>query len=390
MAGLILKTKFVSASAKSFSGFIDYIDRPEAIKKDELKDFNVFGTYQDYMSNPEKSSGLFTETKDYVSNEEKEEFKKAYNAAGKKGAVMHQTVISFETNWLEDTGILKNGVLNEMKIKEYTRATILKIKEAEHMENWICTAAIHKNTEHYHVHIAFIDPDPIWIEGKGRCRRDKNGQLYQRGKWQGATIKKAKAAFVNRAIDFSEQNKQINEIMRERILGRTKVDVLKNRYIERQLKQLLNVLPDDMRLWNYGNNAMKKYRGQIDALGNLILNEYFNKEINELKAVLSDMSEAYKRAYGETDTSFYRFKMDDLKYRMGNSILNECRDIEKLRRERLKSKIYKNQMVKGKYYGANINSSIYRIRNAFRKDIENIKNQEIYKRLQEDIDQGYI
>lgn len=60
--GIVTVMKFVPAENKKFSGYVNYMDRPDAMRSDHFKDWNVnrFDGYNNYMSNPEKSKGFFT------------------------------------------------------------------------------------------------------------------------------------------------------------------------------------------------------------------------------------------------------------------------------------------------------------------------------------------
>ena len=78
MAGIVLVQKFIQPGGKAYTGYVDYMDRPEAIgSRSDLRDYDIFGTYQEYMGNPEKSTGLFND-EDYISSAEKDQIKKIY------------------------------------------------------------------------------------------------------------------------------------------------------------------------------------------------------------------------------------------------------------------------------------------------------------------------
>ena len=73
MAGVVLVQKFIQPGGKAYTGYVNYMDRPEAISsRSDLRDYDIFGTYQEYMGNPEKSTGLFN-YQDYISSAEKEQ-----------------------------------------------------------------------------------------------------------------------------------------------------------------------------------------------------------------------------------------------------------------------------------------------------------------------------
>lgn len=379
MAGLILAQKFTtSSSLKSFRGFIEYMDRPDAINLDDIEKYDIFGTYQDYMDDPEKTTGLFTDTKDALSATEKKELKSVFAASQKKGSVLFQSVISFEDTWLEQTGIKSDGKLNQTLLREYTRSAVKTIIAKEGLGGAVWSAAIHHNTNHTHIHIALIDPEPKWIEGQGRCRRDQSGKLYQRGKWKQGTIEATKSTFVNKALQLSDVNKEINHIIRDRIVINYR-NKSNSPDIERALNNLLSHLPEDMRLWKYNMNAMQSYLPEIDHITDMLLNEYYDSDFNELKVILSDIDEKYSRAYGG-ESKFMENKINELYSRLGNVVLAECRNVKKnaqiqIQRKKSLPKVYNKYLV-GK--------ALSNLRRVFRKDIKNIKNQAIYEQLQQE------
>ena len=67
-AGVTLMQDFCRPKSEIFSGYIDYLDREEAQRNHAIQTFNLFN---DYMGNPEKSTGLFTNEKDNLTHSEK-------------------------------------------------------------------------------------------------------------------------------------------------------------------------------------------------------------------------------------------------------------------------------------------------------------------------------
>lgn len=67
--GVVLKTKFITASHKAFQEYVDYVDREEA-KRELGAHEKLFSLYQDYMDNPDKTSSLFTQHSDRLTGEQ--------------------------------------------------------------------------------------------------------------------------------------------------------------------------------------------------------------------------------------------------------------------------------------------------------------------------------
>lgn len=181
-----------------------------------------------------------------------------------------------------------DGHIHEDLLREYTRIAVNTIQEKEDMKSFVWTAAVHYNTAHPHIHIAMVDPNPSWIPGRGRCRVNAEGDLYQRGKWKESTMEAAKSRIVNKVLDLADTNKEINEIMRDRIIYQGKVNSFHRDYdpqIEGAFSDLLQSLPEDMRLWKYGNNAMALCRSQIDYISDMILKNYFEEDLKDLDKI---------------------------------------------------------------------------------------------------------
>ena len=75
---VIIKSRFITTgiakqSKFGFNNFLNYMDRREVSSEK-----NDFENYQEYMSNGEKSTGLFTNEKDSLSDEEKNKYKEIF------------------------------------------------------------------------------------------------------------------------------------------------------------------------------------------------------------------------------------------------------------------------------------------------------------------------
>lgn len=158
-AGCIVSTDFVTSGSTIFSGYIDYIDRETAVRNEHISDYSI---YTDYMDNPEKTTELFTANSNRLSNEEKQQLKALYEKAQENGSPMWQTVISFDNRWLEKHGIYnaEEGFLDVPLIHDYTRRAVNKMLTKEGLELATWSAAIHYNTDNFHVHIATVEPIP--------------------------------------------------------------------------------------------------------------------------------------------------------------------------------------------------------------------------------------
>ena len=176
-AGVTLMQDFCRPNSDAYSGYIDYLDREEAQRNHAIQTFNLFN---DYMGNPEKSTGLFTNEKDNLTHSEKRELKDVFQTAQDNESVMWQTVISFDNRWLEQNGIYdsQKQILDEQKLKEVTRLAVNRLLKSEGLEHAVWSAGIHYNTDNLHVHIATVEPYPM------REKMMYNGKKEVRGKFK--------------------------------------------------------------------------------------------------------------------------------------------------------------------------------------------------------------
>ena len=128
-AGVVAVNRFVRSGSREFASYIDYLDRNEAVRNENFKDFNLFN---DYMDQPEKSTGIFTDKKSILTDADKKNLKNLFQIAYENHSLMWQTVISFDNKWLQEHGVYnaKTGVLDEEKMKELTRGAVNSLLES--------------------------------------------------------------------------------------------------------------------------------------------------------------------------------------------------------------------------------------------------------------------
>lgn len=395
-AGIVLVTKFVASGSQVFSSYIDYIDRDEAIRNQEFENFTLFQDYVgSYMDDKEKTYGLFTAERQTLTPQAKQDLKDIYQTAQQKGSLMWQTVISFDNDFLAGNGLYdaKTGDIDEEKLREYTRKSMRVMLEKEGLADAVWSASIHKNTDNIHVHIAAVQPDPSWKADVSRCRAAENGRLYQRGKFQQKNIDAAKSSFANSIIKDQIDNAKINDLKRNRILYLSRSIQLDDRVdkdIRNDFIKLADDLPEDLRLLKYGNQAMKRYRSDIDALSGKIIARYCAEDYAALTALLKEADDAYRAVYGESaQRKFSETHYEDLRQRMGNVILNQAREYkQQLRQVQLqriqRSNLLRQEVMKMKIADAQIQKSVSGIKRNIRKDSEDMKNEAAYQRLMQE------
>ena len=98
-AGVVLVTKFVSASSTVFYGYIDYINRSNAVRNENIDKYTIptldreikqYNEYMEYMGDAKKTTELFTNKKDRLTIDEKDQLKDIFQMAQDNGSLMWQ------------------------------------------------------------------------------------------------------------------------------------------------------------------------------------------------------------------------------------------------------------------------------------------------------------
>jgi len=394
MANIVVVTRFKEAGSSAFANYINYIDRNEATRKDNLGKYNLFEGYTEYMDNDEKTvfegeqnvekvSALFTRNNDSLNADEKKKLKQTFKMAEKNGSNMWQTVISFENNYLENLGIYNpnDNSLNEKYLISAARKAIDKMLVNEKLENATWSAAIHYNTDNIHIHIAIVEPKPmrarktykVWeqnVDGSYKMAEDANGNeikitvLDENGK------QKTRTAFIGRFKNKSHEilkselnseldnNKEayieINNLMRGIVGGKKDMELFDDVDFQEKMNSLYESLRTEkvinhktnkeqslsIRYWNYNQNSIAHLRGKIDEISDLFIKRYHSEEFKEMISKMEDEARKQENIYGGSsdyvENKLYGSK-DGLYVRLGNAILKELRNYEKDRLEQIKA-----------------------------------------------------
>lgn len=367
--GVVVISKFLISSNKKFKKYINYMGRDEAIRNEY---FNRYSIYEDYMGNPEKTTGLFDSNSNCMSKEEKEYAQKLFEQAQQNGSVMWQDVFSFDNKWLEEQGLYDplTGSLDENKIKNAVRKAIdYSLEKKDMKDTAIWNGAIHYNTDNIHIHVAICEPNPKTTRGK---RTQK-------------TLDKMKSVFVNELLNSKQNYKDINNSIRNEIIDSNKK--VKDKKLKRLAKKVIKNLPDDKRQWHYGYNTMKEANKYLDEMTEYYIKTYKRKEYEELLEKLDKQEQILKEAYGEGGREKYKDykqnKIDELYQRMGNAFLTEIKNIQ------LENKKTYNKPFKKRYNKTILSKKdINRINKALGNEVERAKNISYYEQLQQKIDRG--
>lgn len=374
MVGVINKVKFIRNGSSKFKNFIDYIDRSEATRK---KNFDKYSEYNNYMGNPEKIGSLFTKDKHSLTEKEVKKLKKDFDKAQLNGSNMWQEVFSFDNEFLEANGLYdsENGALDEEKIQEATRRAMEELSKREGFKDLTWSASLHYNTDNIHVHIASVEINPS----------------RERGKFKPRTLYNMKSSFVNSLLDKQKDLDKINSLIRDNLIqGKKEMSFKEDIEMRKMVKEIVKKLPSDKRQWHYNYNCMQEVRPLIDNLTKYYIETYKKDEFKELVDRLEKEDKFYKEVYGKRklETTTYKDnKIQDLYTRMGNTILKEIK--EYVKEEDLKSqKKFENLQEKWER-NKNIiitKQSISMMKKSLNNDINSMKNQREYEKLQSSIE----
>jgi len=381
--GVVLKTKFVTSDKKAFQDYVDYVDRDEAKKEQEVHE-KLFTLYQDYMDNPDKTSSLFTERSNHLNDVEKKQLKKLFEKAQKNNSIMWQDVITFHNPWLQENGLYDahTHTVDEKKLMEITRQSMKEMLKRERLnESAVWSAAIHYNTGNIHIHIATVEPQPT----------------RERGKRKPKTLDAMKSTVVNQILNRGEEHQKINELIRNDMVGKKKQDSSlrwKNRDIQPLFLQIYNHLPEDKRQWQYSYRTLKPMKPFIDVLSQKYIEKYHRNEYQQLLKKLDKEVEELKKAYGEGKGDEKRYKdykqtkIDDLYKRMGNAFLKEMKDYDKKQQQIKRMIESKKQSKRPASFNQKVSMhfALKKMERAFKSEYESWKNQQHYERLQKEIE----
>ena len=374
MVGVINKVKFIRNGSSKFKNFIDYIDRSEATRK---KNFDKYSAYNNYMGNPEKIGSLFTKDKHSLTEKEVKKLKKDFDKAQSNGSNMWQEVFSFDNEFLEANGLYdsENGALDEEKIQEATRRAMEELSKREGFKDLTWSASLHYNTDNIHVHIASVEINPS----------------RERGKFKPKTLYNMKSSFVNSLLDKQKDLDKINSLIRDNLIqGKKEMSFKEDIEMRKMVKEIVQKLPSDKRQWHYNYNSMQEVRLLIDNLTKYYIETYKKDEFKELIDRLEKEDKFYKEVYGKrkVETTIYKDnKIQDLYTRMGNTILKEIK--EYVKEEDLKSQKKFENLQERWERNKNIiitKQSISIMKKSLNNDINSMKNQREYEKLQSSIE----
>lgn len=370
--GIILTSDFVlpnglmkNGEAVQFNDYVEYMNREEARKEKIEKDYEG---YNDYMGNPNKNGSLFTKDKESLNDEEIKEVKRLFKEAQNKHSILWQDVFSFNNEWLEKQGLYdsKTRILDEEKIQIAVR-NAMDALEKKSDKKYFWSSSIHYNTDNIHVHVGSVQLDKIDNRGKRKL----------------SAIIAMKSSFTNSLVDFNKEYQKINEVIREKLVYKTRNhDLKRDKELKNNIKKIVKMLPKDKKQWYYNYNTLYEVRPLLDKITTQFIEENFKEDFKELNKLLEEQGERLKDLYGEGTNEYYKNysegKIKELYTRMGNATLSNIKkyvyEEEKKKYMNRSNLIEKKPIITQKM----INS----FKRNLRKNFTSIKNQIEYEKLE--------
>lgn len=310
--GVIFTQSFVqsNSTATAFSGYIDYMNRPQAFNKEKFQDDTLYKNYLGYMNKEEKTDGLFDVNSDHLDDSKITEYKNLYDESQAKDCPMYQGVISFDNDFLRKYGLMVGEEsLDKNRLKHIARQGMTAMLEASHLDitNVIWTAAIHTNTDNIHIHFSYIEKEKV------NRRFDKI---------EVEAFDKLKSKVAN-SIVGDEKIKEISDIYRKTLIPalRQKMQA-RNSPMEKLLTQLPSNIP-----WEYNRESFAPFRQIVnDCIDEMIKSDPqttsdFQKFNAALDSYSTDLTSVYGQGNRQLWQNYKKNKLNDFYARAGNSLL---------------------------------------------------------------------
>ena len=269
-------------------------------------------------------TGLFDLKNNDLSKKEMKQYEEKFDQAQQRGNVLFQDVVSFDTQGLIKAGIYNpyNNHLKRQPLIDATRKMMQTCFREEKMNaDTISIGAIHYNTEHFHIHVATIEPT---VSTRGQTKEGT-----QRGKRKKETINAMKQTFANEIFDRDQQLKQLSEL---RNSLRQEIKPTLSNPVPAELKRLRKTLPDDYSKWNAKSLSPESQRIMYQLIDRVMEK---NENFKAYKQLAKEEDRFKKETYGvlpKGQRSFYEGRMygaDGVYYRLSNSVLEEMKKMEK-------------------------------------------------------------
>lgn len=354
-------------SLDSISGYFEYTGREEAkdVEKEvEDNESGYFGYTGSHSVGTSSSMGMLNTREDR--KKFKKEIKKYFY---KKGNVCWDLVISLESDE-EAAKLGLETVDNWNSVMSDALPKIFKQYDLEY-NNVLWWFDVHRNTEHPHVHLAFIEKHQTRFKGKISKAKLENVKrsIYT------CIVARQKLA-EKKGYDYREyfkiKDKEFNQL----------VTLVKGKDLSKlkTLNQLLDALPKTGRL-QYNSYNMKKFKPVIDRIiDEIIFNSPDLKKQYDLLIERIDVLEGIMNEESDGISTLKEAELNKLHERIGNYILKNYKKTEKIKVKKETKVIRKVKYLNEKRLEGFIYSVALEQQNTINKSID-----EYYKRMENNL-----
>lgn len=374
MPRLILKSQFSNSTTASFSEFLNYMSRKEALissekmtkeeeqelqrietaignftkyndESDLFNSFDEINNYIQYMGRKNATQdkvSLFSNEYHSLNNELLENIKNEVAEIEKNqgNVLMYQDVFSFSKDSLVEMAIDKNNLSESdmNRIYESVSKSMDVLKESEKLNDLIWVAVPHINTDNLHIHVMALEKE----NSRKEISNEKNGKYEFKGKRDLKTVEKMKSQFGNVFFKeiYLENFKDIQksrDLLSKKVLKENLTFIKENKEVLSEFNKLFDSLPANKNNWNYnGKHITDSQRESIDFIV-----ENLTKDSPEKINFLNDLGKYEKQlenTYGNSDRfkDYKKNKLDEIRVRNGNSLLKNLKQ---------NSKAFKNELI---------------------------------------------
>lgn len=354
-------------SMDSISGYFEYTGRDEAkdVSKDvEENETGYFGYTGSHTVGTSSSMGILNTRENR--KKFKKEIKKYFN---KKGNICWDLVISLEN----DTEAAKLGletVDNWNSVMSDVLPKIFKQYDLEY-NNVLWWFDVHRNTEHPHVHLAFMEKHQTRFKGKISKAKLENVKrsIYT---CIGARQKLAEKTGYDYREYFKIKGQEFNQLV-TLVKGKDLSNV-------KTLNQLLDALPKTGRL-QYNSYNMKDFKPVIDGIiDDIIFNSPDLKKQYDILLERIDVLEGVMNDESAGISTLKEAELNKLHERIGNHILKNYKKTEKVKVKKETKTIRKVKYLNEKRLEGFIYSVALEQQNNINKSID-----EYYKRMENNL-----
>lgn len=354
-------------SMDSISGYFEYTGRDEAkdVEKDvEENETGYFGYTGSHTVGTSSSIGILNTREDR--KKFKKEIKKYFN---KKGNICWDLVISLESDEEAaklgfETGDNWNSVMSDALPK------IFKQYDLEY-NNVLWWFDVHRNTEHPHIHLAFMEKHQTRFKGKISKAKLENVKksIY-------TCIAARQKLTEKTGYDYREyfkiKDQEFNQLV-TLIKGKDLSNV-------KTLNQLLDALPKTGR-FQYNSYNMKDFKPVIDEIiDEIIFNSPDLKKQYDILLERIDVLEGIMNDESAGISTLKEAELNKLHERIGNHILKNYKKTEKVKVKKETKTIRKVRYLNEKRLEGFIYSVALEQQNSINKSID-----EYYKRMENNL-----